>query len=321
MKDFYLKQTKANLDKLVEYYENEIEKLKSLQTIPSITPLEKYKFETQEFSFHKYVKNTYSGEFHVEGPTQKFTIKTVTARQYSDSFYVCVSSDDEIHAAIAADVEIHKTNDDIGSANAKVYAWFQNMLRTLGIPEKIRDEKSRARVQPYITNPVYYALSFPHDTAPNWSGFNVSQRKYKQILADQKRVKEEKARQDESARQKLVALAEICVEFGFDIQKVKDLSDALNMLREKDTFFNLGCAMLACRNDFSESRGVRDALSGFIENHYTRLYNEINSLCENYDGDGRVFRDCEFNYTYIFSELVDKKIMDCVNKHNLLDLL
>jgi hypothetical protein len=89
--------------------------------------------------------------------------------------------------------------------------------------------------------------------------------------------------------------------------------DVYDALVEKDKYLSLGIDLLRCRNDFSEWKSARNAISNFkIETPQDKaISDDLNETIADFDGDGRIFRDCEWSYDKLFG-LVDKQLYEDV---------
>jgi len=89
-------------------------------------------------------------------------------------------------------------------------------------------------------------------------------------------------------------------------------SKILYILKESNKYYYLAAAMEDTRGDWSDGFGrVEDALENFtVETDLDKeIYDDVYDSC--YDRecglDGRVFRDCEYDYCYIFQNCVEQE--------------
>jgi hypothetical protein len=101
-----------------------------------------------------------------------------------------------------------------------------------------------------------------------------------------------------------------------------DWIDILEFILDKCKYLTLADAMLSVRKDWNNGCDpVENAIGNFsIEaTHDNEIYYNVNETIKrfHYDQDGRVFRDCEWNYGAIFT-LVDpdlyKDYLTAINK-------
>jgi len=87
-------------------------------------------------------------------------------------------------------------------------------------------------------------------------------------------------------------------------------ANTLTALKNSNKYYVLAKAMEDTRGNWKDGCGsVEDALRTFtIENDLDqKIYDEIYGLCYDWDRDGRVFRDCEYNYNYIFNNCMGQE--------------
>lgn len=128
----------------------------------------------------------------------------------------------------------------------------------------------------------------------------------------------QKIRKEEAERAKkekesksVMAKAVLLVKYGLSEDCGWD--DILDKMRNGCKYFNLALAMESTRHNWSEGYyRVEEALNSFkIETEDDqKIYNEISGLCDA-DGfiDGRVFRDCHYNYSKLYA-MADSGIVD-----------
>lgn len=92
-----------------------------------------------------------------------------------------------------------------------------------------------------------------------------------------------------------------------------DFDEILDIITSKDKYLRLAIAMYKTRCDFSDGCGrVAVELSNFdTENEQDqKIYECIGELCSEWQCDGRVFRDCEWNYDVLYSLVKNKELYD-----------
>jgi hypothetical protein len=100
----------------------------------------------------------------------------------------------------------------------------------------------------------------------------------------------------------------------YGIDRESDWKDVLEHLRGQHQRANLAVAMMNVRNDWSEGPDeVSNAIDAFtIETDEDKeIANSVlRNLGEGWDGDGRCFRDCSWNYHRIMATLPDQLHQD-----------
>lgn len=93
-----------------------------------------------------------------------------------------------------------------------------------------------------------------------------------------------------------------------------DWRDILDKILDKNKYLCLAHYLLMNRNDWNDGYSYAEVgLHNFsVDNQKDQdIVDCINSLIgENWDGDGRCFRDCEYSYDVIFDMVEDKKLIE-----------
>lgn len=98
--------------------------------------------------------------------------------------------------------------------------------------------------------------------------------------------------------------------------------NVIDALIDKDQYLKLAKAMEDTRIDWSDGfYKVQNALSSFVpQNEEDKLaMEEISDLANGEESDGRIFRDCKYNYNWILDNKVDKEIYK--NYYKLLEFI
>ena len=216
---------------------------------------------------------------------------------------------------------IWQQNEEIIQHNKSMVEKVKFLMRSLGIPDTYseRDLKSRSRDPKYITRRAGY-LDDIGRIVPVSDGTKTSLIKR---VSEQKKIVLERftTRQQaileldrakvfaekQAAREKFIATAKVKLELSWEADEYEILSTLVN----KDKFLNLAHTMMETRNQFD--RGYKPILYALekldLGNSVEQaIHKSISVTCENWDGDGRIFRDCEWNYDRVF-ELVDADLL------------
>lgn len=95
----------------------------------------------------------------------------------------------------------------------------------------------------------------------------------------------------------------VCERYGLDIEKVYGAEDIVDALRRLNKYLDLAAAMESVRHDWNDGCGwVRYALESFeVETETDRaIVENLWPYVNDWDNDGRVFRDCAWNYDRIY---------------------
>lgn len=122
----------------------------------------------------------------------------------------------------------------------------------------------------------------------------------------------QEAEKTEKAKKEVLAKARLQVKYN--LTEDFEWSDVLEVLDNKDKYFKLARAMEETRNDWNDGYGrVQYAISGFqVETEEDKeIFDEIYDLSHDYeDIDGRVFRDCEYNYSFLYGKVSEEILND-----------
>lgn len=156
---------------------------------------------------------------------------------------------------------------------------------------------------------------------PTSDGFSGLDSQYKaqirsvdEILEKAKREEEakERDRQKELAAQEAEKVrAVLVVKYGLDYASGYDA--LLDAVLEKNKYLRLAHFLQENRNDWNEGYSYAEAgLNGFsVETEQDQqIYDDIHGCIENWDGDGRVFRDTDWNYSVLFGLVPDELLSD-----------
>lgn len=121
----------------------------------------------------------------------------------------------------------------------------------------------------------------------------------------------QEAEKTEKAKKEVLAKARLQVKYGLD--EDSDWSDVLEALDSKDKYFNLARSMEAVRNDWNDGFGpVEWTISKFtVETEEDEDIEAcIQNLLESEERDGRIFRDCEYNYSVLYGKVSEELMKD-----------
>lgn len=137
----------------------------------------------------------------------------------------------------------------------------------------------------------------------------------KWIEDNEERIRKEKeeAIVKEESQRKLKVLAGLCVKYNLDLESEE--YDILQAVIGKCRYLYLAHYLECNRNDWNDGCDYAETgLSGFdiVTKLDQEIYDDVNSYCKDWDGDGRCFRDCKFNYSTLYS-MVDEGLMKDYN--------
>jgi hypothetical protein len=232
----------------------------------------------------------------------------------------------QLDAARHDDIAAHEKNAPALENNKLIVAHITQLMEAIGMPRshRVRDHKSRARYPKYDTLPAGYLADLQREVKTD-DGFAGATSSYERMLAQYQAFKAQAAQAAEQAQRERAAaaerekqarlanveLAEIILRYGMD--RESDWQDVLEALCEKHQRADLAVAMMNVRNDWNDGPDeVSRAIDRFtIETNEDKdIANSVMSnLGDGWDGDGRCFRDCEWNYDRLLSSVTDKQLV------------
>lgn len=201
------------------------------------------------------------------------------------------------------------------------------MMDAVGIPRtwgQYEIPKGR-RTKQWITHVAGYDEDLNRNVKVD-DGYAVAARSVDSCLKDIDRIfnelktgiakEEQKKLAEEKEKAKALWLAKMQVKYSLD--ETAGVETVLSTILSKDKYLDLAHAMMETRNDWSDGfYRVEDALGRFsvVTDEDHRIYECVNLLTEDdYDVDGRVFRDCAWNYDVLFGLVLDKGLLEDYNK-------
>lgn len=290
-------------------------KKKTDETIPSIKKLIPYDIKPFDILNYRlqYVTNTgtYRGSYasyYNDCNTSCKTIDQIKARQEALLVYL-----DSILPKLE---ETKLQNEQIIEHNKTVIAKINMFMQTVGIPDSYqeRDLKSRARVPKYIRHTAGYKGDITRniptvDSSYKGIVFNIDNKK-KEVdkwassaiasITELEKAKE----QSDLEQKKLHTLATLRVKYNLDFSATEE--EILDCILSKCKYLKLAHYLLKNREDWNDgpywaSVGLDSFTVGGDNDHDQKILDCLEPLISDWDGDGRVFRDCEWSYSDIFN--------------------
>jgi hypothetical protein len=212
--------------------------------------------------------------------------------------------------------EVKEKNKKIIEHNLAIHKKVSVMMESLGVrpTTSIPDPKSRARIPKRINQVAGYKtdLMAAVPIMDNLSIFNTIASKRAAVsnwaVSTTKKIQEKEREENKIKIQEenLHKLAVLKVKYNMDAMASKE--DILDAILSSDKYLRLAYFLLANRNDWSEGYSLAETgLDGFeIQSDEDKeIYKCLNDILtdEDPDYDGRVFRDCEWNYGVLFAKV------------------
>lgn len=225
----------------------------------------------------------------------------------------------------AAVQKTHEDNLPKLKNNEAAVAYITRLMGHVGIPSTYSQYETppRGRTKKWVTKSAGW-LDDLSRACPVWDGFSSQESAYRQVkqnihdlynkLVQEVREVARKEQQERAKSAKGMFLAKMQVKY--ELAETADLDDVKAAILAKDKYLMLADAMLATRIDWSNDfYRVEDAYNRFsvVTEEDEEIDECIKNILSGDEDDGRVFRDCEYNYDYLFGK-VDSQLMEDYNK-------
>jgi hypothetical protein len=223
------------------------------------------------------------------------------------------------------DEEIHKQNLVSLENNKAIRIRVLCLMKEIGIPDTFqeKDEKSRSRTTKWITRTAGYMGDLER-SIPIHDGYSPDS--YARLEADYKRFEAEGIAEDEKIKREAenevkrkseerkanIQLAAVILRHN--LPEDSEWQEVYEALCKKNSRLDLAMAMQSVRNNWNDGPGpVEYALGRFkIQNKEDEvIYDSVNATLGTWEDnmDGRIFRDCEWDYSRILASIEDKQLV------------
>lgn len=214
------------------------------------------------------------------------------------------------------DKTVHEENLEKQESNKQVYSTLSDLLDRIGISKKHYDYPSkRSKKKEWVTYdwvaqvfgqiPTIYSETKLNDLVKSCKD------KIQKFYDDEvKRLKDEEAKKQAELKlkQENKKLALLLAKYDLDLNQ--DWEDLLRIVINKNKYLYLAYYLEMNRGDWNDGYSYAEiGLSNFtVENKLDQdIYNDINSYFDSDDIDGRVFRDCTYNYSVLYSMVSEQE--------------
>lgn len=249
----------------------------------------------------------------VQGPCSRYSVEIATHDRWSTpTWQQHVSA---ATAALAAErqrlEEIHARNLPKIETNKKIRAAVVDFMKTVGIDETYsvyEVPNSRSRTKQWLKKKA----GFTEDLARVGAVSDYYEQSMNSLKDYERRINEYKAvkqREETALQQKnqadalkaanLKELAVLSVKYNTAVEA----DEVLDAILLQNKYLRLAHFLLLNREDWNDGYSyAQQGLNGFsVENeHDAKIHEALSNLIENWDGDGRVFRDSEYGYDSLF---------------------
>lgn len=251
----------------------------------------------------------------------------ISSYKRRDGYYTSERTADEvltyvtklIDDAIVTIEAIHSKNLPSLENNKIVRTKLEKLLQSIGLPDSYRerDYKSKARFPKYISVPAGYKKDLSQivvDDGYESALFSAQQHRERLKTWFESAKREEQARQLEAEKKEQEIKKSR--QFGviaerYNLTENDTEQDLLDAILSKNKYLRLGHYLLKNREDSIDGpsyaeRGLREFIE---ESEIDKLIAaDIQSHIDNWDGDGRCFRDTIYNYDFCFNLVKNEQL-------------
>jgi len=244
--------------------------------------------------------------------------------------YALTSHDTPEKAKVAATAAYEKSkllkdeNQAIAASNKAILERLVQSIVNAGLPERTSVRRPRSKSKWDTIDTEWRQALGSH--IPMYDGWNELERRYNDWLraCDEWRVKigrEESAAIEAKRKKKAEIDKEVWrrqLTYKYDVD-TDDATfyDIAQAIIAKDKYLMLGYYLECNRNDWNEGPDfAQTGLRRFpIESQLDKdIYDDISSYIDNWDGDGRIFRDCTWCYSALYDLVQDKTLLEDLQK-------
>lgn len=228
----------------------------------------------------------------------------------------CAEAMKEADKKLAESKAIHEANIPLIELNKKLRERITTIMKNAGIPDSYQTSSYKSSRSRSPTTEMHHAgwISDLNRYAILDDGWNTEQTRYndfKRNVEDYRRIKiaerEKKKQEEETELKKQEGLKKLGAFLAkYNLPASDDWSNVLEAILSKNKYLRLAYFLSLNRGDWSDGCDYAErGIAKFkIESEEDRAIDkEIRLLIANWDGDGRVFRDCRWNYSVLFEKV------------------
>jgi hypothetical protein len=279
----YIKEYADKLQKVVRDKEREVIKLKEDLSGSKIISLKKYEISSLYNSFVDKFKNKWSNKYDLDA-----------AQKYLDEIY-------EKDKFIKEDNKLAIIN------NTKVYERTYTILKSLGLPDKeyvLKSPRSSHKTEQTAGWLTSISSAIPKNDYVNLESSYKDKceviNKLKKQQEQEESQKQKLLEQEESKKKELKLLVSLGIKYSQEFDRI---DDAVSYILSQDRYLCLAYYLEKNRGDWNDGASYAEqGLDKFtiIEPIDQAIYDEIQGHIEDWRGDGRIFRDCSYNYSTLY---------------------
>ncbi|MDD3172039.1 MAG: hypothetical protein PHO86_06935 [Bacilli bacterium] len=212
------------------------------------------------------------------------------------------------------DKTIHEENIEKRESNKLTSSALSSLLERIGISKKYYGYSSKKKKdKEWLTyewvGQVFNQIPTIYPDTKLDELIKLCKEKIKKYYDDEvKRIKEEEAKKQAELKLKEENKKLALLLAKYDLDLTQDWEDLLDIVINKNKYLYLAYYLEKNRGDWNDGYSYAETgLDNFtIENELDQdIHNDIYSYIEDWGGDGRVFRDCNYNYSYLYGIVAD----------------
>lgn len=221
--------------------------------------------------------------------------------------------------------KIHEDNKELIEINKGLREKVSLLMQHIGIPSNysksyFKTARSRNLTRETVASGWYTDMKRECATVDSYdshirsidSALNTLESKCKEACLELDKQERQKIKESNN-KNKVMALAKLQLKYHLDDDAT--FEDVRSFLRGKCKYLNLAVAMSDTRGDWSDGfYRVEDAIQDFVVETEVdqKIVDDVSNYLDGEHSDGRVFRDCEYNYDVLFT-LVDEDLKQDYN--------
>jgi hypothetical protein len=134
---------------------------------------------------------------------------------------------------------------------------------------------------------------------------------------ESRRKEENRFELENKKKMVLIELGKLCEKYKFSVDGDISFDEVMRLLTSSDKYLDLIYAMEKTRSSWVDGFYlVEDALGRFSidTDADKKIYSELRSILDGDERDGRIFRDCEYNYSALRDFVSNKDLLDDYRK-------
>ena len=218
--------------------------------------------------------------------------------------------------ALVGSLPVKDENQAVVASNKRIFDWLIQIITNAGLPATVNVRKIRSRTKwTSVDSDWRQILGSYIPTSDNWSEIERAYRDWVRMCDEWRakldrdvRLAAQALRQKDKEISAEILRREMVQKYGLNGDCV--LLAVIDVILDRDKYLMLAYHLERNRADWNDGPyWAENGLRRFEIQSSTdeSIYRDIQHHVEDWQGDGRVFRDCEWNYTVLY-EMADKAL-------------